>query len=57
MRSLLGHVGFEPAPLLVRVSQFVEGVGEFDAAAIELEPLRDARIVRLSRASAASLAG
>ena len=41
---LLVHVGLEAAALLGRVGQFAEGVGEFDAAGIELEAFRDARI-------------
>ncbi len=41
---LLGHVGLEPAALLVGVGQLVEGVGEFDAAGVEFEALGDARV-------------
>ncbi len=43
---LVGHVGLEPAQLLFRIDQFVEGVCEFEAAAIELEPLGHPRVVR-----------
>ncbi len=42
---LLGHVGFEPAPLLVGVAQFMESIGELDAAAVQLETFGCARIV------------
>ena len=45
MRCLLGHVGLEPAALLAGVAQFMEGVGELDAAAVELETLGYARVV------------
>ena len=49
---LLGHVGFEPPPLLVGIEQFMEGVGELHAAAIELETLGDAPSRRGSPAQA-----
>ena len=45
MPPLLGHIVFEPAALLGRVEQFVEGVGELHAAAVELETLRHARVL------------
>ena len=43
---LLVHVGGEAAALLVRVGQLAEGVGELDAAAIELEAFGDAWVAR-----------
>ena len=52
------HVLLEAAALLVGVGQFAEGVGEFDAAGVELEALARPEGRRgESRASAASLAG
>ena len=45
--ALLDRHGLLEAPaLLDRVGQFAEGVGELDAAGIELEALGDARVVR-----------
>ena len=43
---LLGHVADEAAALLGGVGEFAEGVGELDAADIELEALGDARAPR-----------
>ncbi len=55
---LLGHRRLEARALLGGVGQFAEGVGEFDAAGIELEALGHLVAARLSaRASAASGSG
>ena len=45
---LLRHLDLEAAALLGRVRQFAEGVREFDAAGIKLEPLGHPRIARRS---------
>ena len=49
---LLGHLGLEAAALFGGVGQLAEGVGQLDAAGIELEPLGDARIAAASAAPA-----
>ena len=41
-------IGDETRPLLVGIGQFDEGVGQFDAADEQLEPLGDARIGRIA---------
>ena len=57
-RLLLVHVGGEAPALLGGVGQFAEGVGELDAAAIELEAFGDpADRAALGRARAASEIG
>ena len=43
---LLGHLRLEAPPLLGRIGQLAEGIGEFHPAGIELEALRHLRIVR-----------
>ena len=45
--ALQRHVLLEAAALLGGVGQFAEGVGEFDAAGVELEAFGDARVVRV----------
>ena len=40
------HIRLEAAALLGGVGEFAEGVGEFDAAGVKLEPLGDAGVVR-----------
>ena len=45
MRCFSVHVRFESAPLLGRIGQFAEAVGELDAAGIKLEALGDARVI------------
>ena len=42
--GLLVHLDHEPAALLGRVGELAEGVGQLDAAGIELEPLGHARV-------------
>ena len=41
-------VGDEPRPLLAGIGQFHEGIGQFQAADEQLEPLGDARIGRVA---------
>ena len=41
-------IGLEARALLVGVGQFDEGIGQFDAADEQLEPLGDARIGRIA---------